>query len=60
MEAIQLAAGAGGMLLIAALIEGFWSPADIPDVLKVTVGVLMWILVAVYLTLAGRWEEPRT
>lgn len=56
-EAIQLAAGAGGMLLIAALIEAFWSPADIPDLLKVTVGILMWILVAVYLGLSGRWEE---
>ena len=56
-EAIQLAAGAGGMLLIAALIEAFWSPADIPDLLKVTVGILMWILVAVYLGLSGRWED---
>lgn len=56
-EAIQLAAGAGGMLLIAAMIEAFWSPADIPDVLKVMVGILLWILVAVYLSLSGRWED---
>jgi uncharacterized membrane protein SpoIIM required for sporulation len=56
-EAIQLAAGAGGMLLIAAMIEAFWSPADIPDLLKVTVGILMWILVGVYLSLSGRWED---
>jgi hypothetical protein len=45
------------MLLIAAMIEAFWSPADIPDLLKVTVGILMWILVGVYLSLSGRWED---
>jgi len=56
-DAIQIAVGAGGMLLIAALIEAFWSPSDIPDLLKVTVGVLLWIFVGVYLTLSGRWEE---
>ncbi|HBH52425.1 MAG TPA: stage II sporulation protein M [Planctomycetaceae bacterium] len=59
-DAIEIAVGAGGMLLVAALIEAFWSPSDIPDLLKVTVGILLWILVTVYLTFSGRWEETES
>ncbi|MCY2967080.1 MAG: stage II sporulation protein M [Planctomycetota bacterium] len=57
LEAVQIAVGAGAMLLMAALIEAFWSPADVPDVLKVGVGALLWIFVVIYLSIAGRWER---
>lgn len=57
LEAVQIAVGAGVMLLVAALIEAFWSPVDVPDALKFTVGGLLWVLVAVYLSTAGRWES---
>lgn len=56
-EAIQVAAGAAAMLVVAALIEGFWSPAPIPSVVKYAVGGLLWILVIVYLATAGLWER---
>lgn len=51
---IQFALGAAVMLFIAALIEGFWSPADIPPLLKYVVGALAWLVVALYFLLAGR------
>lgn len=56
-EAIQVAAGAAAMLVVAALIEGFWSPAAIPNIVKYSVGGLLWVLVFVYLSTAGRWEQ---
>lgn len=58
LEAIQIACGAGAMLFIAALIEGFWSPAVIiPNAVKYAGGAILWILVFVYLFTAGRWER---
>lgn len=54
LEAIQIAGGAAVMLMVAALIEAFWSPAPISADLKYTVGTLLWLLVFAYLTFAGR------
>lgn len=54
LEAVQIAGGAAVMLVIAALIEGFWSPAPLPATLKYSVGLSLWVLVVLYLTLAGR------
>ncbi len=54
LEAVQLAGGAAAMLVIAALIEAFWSPAPIPAIWKYSVGGVLWTLVAVYLGIAGR------
>lgn len=51
---LELAAGAGCMLLIAAVIEAFWSPSSAPNVAKYIVGSFFWILVALYLGFAGR------
>lgn len=59
LEAIQIACGAGAMLVIAAIIEAFWSPASIPQAVKYSVGGALWVLVALYLGTAGRWERPR-
>jgi uncharacterized membrane protein SpoIIM required for sporulation len=57
LEAIQIAGGAAAMLAVAALIEGFWSPAPIPNVVKYAVGGLLWVVVIVYLATAGLWER---
>lgn len=53
-QAVQIAAGAAVMLMIAALIEAFWSPAPIPAIYKYIVGTLLWLVVYAYLFLAGR------
>ncbi|MFN0054853.1 MAG: stage II sporulation protein M [Planctomycetales bacterium] len=57
LEAIQIACGSGVMLVVAAVIEAFWSPADIPHAVKYSVGGLLWVLVFVYLSTAGRWGD---
>lgn len=54
LEAIQIASGAAVMLLIAAMIEAFWSPSSIPAQVKYAVGGSLWLLVFLYLSLAGR------
>jgi len=59
LEAVQIAGGSAAMLGVAALIEAFWSPAPIPSAAKYSVGALLWVLVFVYLSTAGRWEKNR-
>lgn len=54
LEAVQIAGGAGVMLTVAALIEAFWSPSPVAPILKYTVGGILWLLVVLYLALAGR------
>jgi uncharacterized membrane protein SpoIIM required for sporulation len=46
--------GAAAMLLIAASIEGFWSPSSIPPPVKWAASALFSVLVVLYLALAGR------
>jgi uncharacterized membrane protein SpoIIM required for sporulation len=48
--------GAAAMLLGAAMIEGLWSGSSVPIPAKYGVGAAMMVLVALYLSLAGR--EP--
>jgi uncharacterized membrane protein SpoIIM required for sporulation len=50
----RLILGAGGMLLVAAFVEGFWSPSGAPAQVKYAVGALLWALVFAYLAFAGR------
>ena len=58
LEAVKIALGAGCMLCVAALIEGFWSPSSVPREVKIPVGGMMWVVVALYLALAGRpWPQ---
>jgi uncharacterized membrane protein SpoIIM required for sporulation len=52
--------GAAAMLLIAALIEGFWSPSSAPPPAKWAVSALFTVLVVAYLAFAGRRGERRT
>lgn len=53
-EALQLVMGAALMLLLAAFIEAFWSSSGVPAGIKYGVAALLWLLVAIYLGLAGR------
>ena len=53
--AMPIVYGFTGMLLIAAGIEAFWSPRyTLPLSIRYGVGAAMWVLVGVYLLLAGR------
>lgn len=54
---IALISGAAVMLLIAAGIEGFWSPSSVPARIKWAVGAMNLVLVVLFLALAGR--EPQ-
>lgn len=56
-DAIVLVGGAALMLLLAAVVEAFWSSGGAPGPLKYGVGIAGWVLVALYLTLAGRGRD---
>jgi uncharacterized membrane protein SpoIIM required for sporulation len=53
-DIVQMVMGAALMLMLAALIEGFWSPSALPPAVKLSVAVGLYLLVALYLALAGR------
>ncbi len=53
-RAIQIVYGAAAMLLAAALVEAFWSPARwAPASAKYAVGAALWAVVFLYLGFAG-------
>lgn len=49
-----IALGAGAMLLLAAMIEAFWSGSSVPSEYKQGVGAMLWMSVTGYLVFAGR------
>ena len=52
---VRLILGVAALLVLAAFIEAFWSSnRAIPAAIKYAVGVAGWLLVILYLTLAGR------
>ena len=53
-DLFRMVMGAALMLLVAAFIEGFWSPSGIHPVVKWTVAALLHLLVFGYLIFAGR------
>jgi uncharacterized membrane protein SpoIIM required for sporulation len=54
-EAVRLVTGALAMLVLAAAIEAFWSAeSGVATPTKYLFGTVLWLLVALYLTLAGR------
>ncbi|MFL9672508.1 stage II sporulation protein M [Pseudomonas marginalis] len=54
-KSVQLLCGVMVFLLIAAFIEAYWSSTtQIAPWIKYLVGTALWLLVAAYLTLAGR------
>jgi uncharacterized membrane protein SpoIIM required for sporulation len=58
-ECLALVAGAGVLLVIAGLVEGFVSPAQAPPVFKWAFAALVAVCLFSYLTLAGRIREGR-
>ncbi|HVF49615.1 MAG TPA: stage II sporulation protein M [Pyrinomonadaceae bacterium] len=58
-EAIQLVVGCVPLLVVAAIIEGFISPAPISPVIKLTIALITFVTLYSYLLLAGR-EETAT
>lgn len=56
-ESAVIIYGVAAMLLVAALLEAFWSSARwIPPVVKYSVAAVCWLAVLSYLTLQGRRE----
>lgn len=51
--------GAALMLLVAAFIEGFWSPSSVPPPVKWSVAAVLHLLVLFYLLFAGRSVAAR-
>lgn len=56
-EAVKIVIGCAVILVIAGIIEGFVSPANIPAPIKVAVGVGSGIAMLAYFILAGRNEK---
>ena len=55
LKSVRMLCGVMVFLLIAAFIEAYWSSTtQIAPWIKYLVGTLLWLLVAAYLTLAGR------
>ena len=50
----RLVAGAAAMLLVAAMIEGFWSASPLPPPVKWVFGIVQVIIVATWLMFGGR------
>jgi len=52
--ALPIVYGAAGMLVLAALIEGFWSASNFAPHVHYGVGATLWIALLLYFVLAGR------
>jgi uncharacterized membrane protein SpoIIM required for sporulation len=53
--AVRIMTGAAAMFVVAAFIEGFWSPLrSVPAPTKYAIGIALWAAVIGYLVLAGR------
>jgi uncharacterized membrane protein SpoIIM required for sporulation len=50
----RMVLGAAAMLVVAAALEGFWSASAAPARVKLGVAVALWLIVILYLSLAGR------
>jgi uncharacterized membrane protein SpoIIM required for sporulation len=46
--------GVFALLLLAACVEAFWSPRELPPAVRYAAGALAWAAVAAYFALAGR------
>jgi uncharacterized membrane protein SpoIIM required for sporulation len=57
LVSVKLALGAGVMLCLAAIIEAFWSPSGASFTVKMVVGAALWVIVVLYLSLAGRVRQ---
>ena len=59
-DLFRMIMGAALMLLVAAFIEGFWSPSSILPPVKWGAAALLHVLVFAYLLFAGRSSSPRS
>jgi len=55
-EALSLLAGVVGLLVIAGVVEGFYSPSSLPASAKFAFGGATAVLLAVYFVVGGRRE----
>ena len=53
-KTLPMVYGMALMLILAAMVEAFWSPAPFPAQIKYAVGIGGWVAVALYFWLAGR------
>jgi len=58
-EAVSLIGGVAVMLAVAAAIEGFISPSDLPREVKLSLAALFALALVLYLAFAGRDEPAR-
>jgi uncharacterized membrane protein SpoIIM required for sporulation len=58
-DIVYLVVGAAFMLMLAAVIEGFWSPSGVREHVKWGVAIAAYLLVIGYLTFAGRRRPTR-
>jgi uncharacterized membrane protein SpoIIM required for sporulation len=58
-ELVVVVLGAAAMLVLAALLEAFWSASSIASIVKVGVGGVLLLLVASYVALGGRSSMAR-
>lgn len=56
--ALPIVLGASLMIAFAAIIEAYWSPRDLPLMLKVVVGLFIWALFLGYFGWVGRKKAP--
>ena len=53
-ECLPIVLGMFAMIVIAAFVEGFWSPSSAPPEAKYAVGAVLWAFVIGYFVFAGR------
>jgi len=56
-KALPLLTGAAVLTSIAAVLEGFWSPLDLPPTIKFAAGGMCWLAVACFLLFSGRRQS---
>ncbi len=59
-DLVQLISGAAVMLLIAAFLEGYWSPSSLPDQVKWAFSACVSVALCAYFVFAGRGSSPRS
>lgn len=55
-EIMVIVAGAAVMLMMAAVIEAFWSASSVVNPVKIAMGAVLFVLVIAYVLLAGRGD----
>jgi len=59
-QAVYMMYGVAALFIMAAFIEAYWSSmADIPSVIKYSVGIVNWLLLIAYFVFAGRRNATR-